>query len=66
MSQLNKNKMVLQIDRTKKLILLKWPKQGCIDTLDLPEAYKNSRLFMELLMKTGTIHDEKDKLEFSS
>ncbi len=50
--------MRLQIDRQKKLILLQWLKQGYIDTLDLPEAYKDSTLFLELLRETSIINDE--------
>lgn len=50
--------MRLQIDRQKKLILLQWLKQGYIDTLDLPEAYKDSTLFLELLREISIINDE--------
>lgn len=45
--------MKLIIDREKKLILLKWLKQGYIDTLDLPETYKDGTLFMELLKESS-------------
>ena len=31
------------------MVLLKWLKQGYIDTLDLPEAYKEGSLFLDLL-----------------
>ena len=41
--------MEIVIDREKKLVLLKWLKQGYIDTLDLPEAYKEGSLFLDLL-----------------
>ena len=47
----------MQIDREKKLILLKWLKQGYIDTLDIPNAYKDGNLFMELL-KESSVNDE--------
>lgn len=49
--------MILQIDRERKLILLKWLKQGYIDTLDLLEAYKDGTLFLELLQKCSTADD---------
>ena len=45
--------MIVPIDREKKIILLKWLKQGYIDTMDLPEAYKDGTLFMELLMQSS-------------
>lgn len=44
--------MKIQIDREKKIILLKWLKQGYINTLDLPEAYENGNLFLELMKET--------------
>ncbi len=47
--------MKLQINRERRLILLKWLKQGYIDTLDMPEAYKGGNLFMELLKESGMI-----------
>lgn len=49
--------MILQIDREKKLILLKWLKQGYIDTLDMPDAYKDGNLFYELL-KESSLNDD--------
>ena len=52
--------MRLNIDRERRLILLKWLKQGYIDTLDLPEAYKGGSLFYELLKESSI---EEDKLE---
>lgn len=50
--------MRVPIDRQKRLTLLKWLKQGYIEPMDLPEAYKDSTLFEALLMETGTIDDE--------
>lgn len=55
--------MIVKIDREKRIILLKWLKQGFINTLDLPEAYKDSNLFLELLMETGIKEDEKELQE---
>lgn len=52
--------MKIQIDREKKIILLKWLQQGYIETLDLPELVKNDSLFYEMLMQTGTVEDEDD------
>ena len=49
--------MRLIIDRQKKIILLGWLKQGYIDTLDLPEAYKDSTFFLELLKESCCIDD---------
>ena len=45
--------MRLQIDRKRKIVLLKWLRQGFIDTLDLPEAYEGSNLFLELMKEVG-------------
>lgn len=45
--------MILQIDREKRLVLLKWLKQGFINTLDMPDAYKDGNLFLELLKESG-------------
>lgn len=50
--------MKLQIDRTRKIVLLNWLRQGFIDTLDLPEAYEGGNLFLELLKESGKIEDE--------
>lgn len=52
--------MRLAIDREKKLILLKWLKQGYIDTLDLPEAYKDGTLFLELLKQSSLKEESED------
>jgi len=49
--------MILQIDREKRLILLKWLKQGFIDTLDMPDAYKDGNLFLELLKESSLKED---------
>lgn len=53
--------MIVKIDREKKIILLKWLRQGYINTLDLPEAYKDSNLFLELLMETGIKEDNEEQ-----
>ena len=53
--------MKLTIDREKKIILLKWLKQGFIDTLDLPEAYKDSSFFLEMLMESSMVEDEEEE-----
>ncbi len=52
--------MTLQINRDRKIVLLKWLRQGFIDTLDLPEAYEGGNLFLELLKESGKIEDEGD------
>lgn len=57
--------MIVRIDREKRIILLKWLRQGFINTLDLPEAYKDSNLFLELLMETGVKEDEEEQQEKS-
>ena len=53
--------MRLPIDREKKLIILNWLKQGYIDTLDLPEAYKDGSLFLDLLMESSMDEDEEEE-----
>ena len=55
--------MRLPIDREKKLIILNWLKQGYIDTLDLPEAYKDSSFFLEMLMESSMVEDEDEEEE---
>ncbi len=45
--------MKLQIDRTRKIVLQNWLRQGFIDTLDLPEAYEGGNLFLELMKEAG-------------
>lgn len=57
--------MRIQLDREKKIILLRWLKQGYIDTLDLPEAYRDGTLFFEYLKESGMI-DENDNKTASS
>ncbi len=47
--------MRLQINRERRLTLLNWLKQGYIDTLDMPEAYKSSSLFTEFLQESGMV-----------
>lgn len=54
--------MVIKLDRAKKIIILKWLQQGYIDTLDLPEAYKDSTLFFELL-KESSDYEQPDEAE---
>lgn len=49
------------IDREKRLILLKWLRQGYIDTLDMPEAYKGGNLFLELLKESSVEDDEESQ-----
>lgn len=49
--------MIVELDRAKKILMLKWLKQGYIDTLDLPEAFKDGSYFKELLITSGTIPD---------
>lgn len=62
--------MKIALDREKKIILLRWLQQGYIETLDLPEAYKESGLFYDLLVSSGTQGDntkqmtENDKKEY--
>lgn len=53
--------MQIPLDREKKIILLRWLKQGFIDTLDLPEAYRDSTLFFELLRESGMIEDNENE-----
>lgn len=55
--------MEIVIDREKKLVLLKWLKQGYIDTLDLPEAYKDGTLFMELLKESSIEEASEDSTD---
>lgn len=49
--------MIIPLDREKKIILLRWLKQGYIDTLDLPEAYRDGTLFFEYLKESGMIDE---------
>ncbi len=48
--------MKIAIDRSKKLILLKWLKQGYINTLDMPETMEGFNFFQELMISI----DEED------
>ncbi len=42
--------MIIQIDRQKRIILLKWLKNGVINTRDLEELNsKEDNLFLELI-----------------
>lgn len=41
--------MKIPLDRNKRIILLKWLKQGYINTLDLPDAMEGYNYFEELL-----------------
>jgi hypothetical protein len=41
--------MKIGLNRDRKLILLQWLRQGYIETLDLPEAYKDHSYFEELM-----------------
>jgi hypothetical protein len=50
--------MILQLDRTRKVVLLKWLKQGYIDTMDLPEAYKGYSYYEELMKQLPDLTDE--------
>lgn len=57
--------MILQIDREKRLILLKWLRQGFIDTLDMPDAYKDGNLFLEILKESG-IEDADEEVSITN
>jgi len=57
--------MRIQLDREKKIILLRWLKQGYIDTLDLPEAYRDGTLFFEYLKESGMIDENDNKTALS-
>ena len=50
--------MKIALDREKKVILLRWLQQGYIETLDLPEAYRESGLFYDLLVSSGTTDED--------
>lgn len=54
------------MNRERKLILLKWLKQGFIDSMDLPEAYKDFTMFQELLQETGIIEEEQPETQPTS
>lgn len=57
--------MRIQLDREKKIILLRWLKQGYIDTMDLPEAYRDGTLFLEFLKESGMIDENDNKTALS-
>lgn len=54
--------MIIPIDKEKKIILLGWLQQGYIDTLDLPEAYKDGSMFEELLKETSVEDDSENEV----
>lgn len=41
--------MKIPLDRNKRIILLKWLKQGYINTIDMPETMEGYNFFEELL-----------------
>ena len=41
--------MKVTINREKKIILLKWLKNGVINTLDIPELYDKGSVFLDLM-----------------
>lgn len=49
--------MIVALDRTKKIVLLKWLQQGYIDTLDMPDLYNDGSAFLEL-MKEASMANE--------
>lgn len=49
--------MKVKIDKEKKIILLRWLKQGYIETMDIPECYESGNYFLEL-MKSIPCEDE--------
>lgn len=53
--------MRLPIDRSKKIALLKWLKQGYIDTLDIPEIINGNNAFTEYLIESGLIEDKQQE-----
>ncbi len=55
--------MILPLNRERKIILLKWLQQGFVDTMDLPEAYRDGNLFQEFLMQTGTKEEDARRCE---
>ena len=54
--------MRVKIDKEKKIILLRWLKQGYIETMDIPECYEGGNYFEEL-MKSLPIEIEDDEEE---
>lgn len=55
--------MIIPLDRQKRLTLLKWLKNGSIDTLDIPEAYKDGTLFMEIIKESSIQAEPQDTAE---
>ena len=54
--------MRLPIDRRIKITLLRWLRQGYLDTTDLPEAYSDGNsLFAELLKETSADDHERER-----
>lgn len=54
--------MRLPIDRRIKITLLRWLRQGYVDTTDLPEAYSDGNtLFAELLKETSADGYERER-----
>lgn len=48
--------MIIPITREIKIILLKWLKGGCIDTLDIPALHGDKyNLFLDLLMESDVV-----------
>ncbi|AGB29619.1 hypothetical protein Prede_2355 [Prevotella dentalis DSM 3688] len=52
--------MRVNIDKEKKIILLKWLKQGYIETMDIPECYEGGNAFEEL-MKSLPLEDDEEE-----
>lgn len=50
--------MKIAIDRTKRIVLLKWLKQGYINTEDIPEALEGYNYFEELMKSLPDNPDE--------
>ncbi len=46
--------MKIQLDRTKRIILLKWLRQGHINTLDMPDTMEGYNYFEELMKDVDT------------
>ena len=54
--------MRIPIDRRIKITLLRWLRQGYVDTTDLPEAYSDGNtLFAELLKVTSADGYERER-----
>lgn len=46
--------MKIPLDRTKRIILLKWLKQGFINTIDMPDTMEGYNYFEELMKEIDT------------